>query len=153
MALAYNIWTEEEIQNRNLVEKGDYDFEIMAASVKKTQSGIDKNGNPKLIRDMLEIDFNYWDKNGQVRRVKDWIVFGEGMDWKLRHLANTIGLIELYENNSLDAHHLLKKQGVFELGIKEFEKDGVKKKTNFVVDYVKKSDPKNDTRLNDSIPF
>ena len=138
MALPYRKWTEEDIKNRNITDEGDYPFKIISCVLKDTQAGIDKNGKQKTIHKMLEIDFEFHDVNGVVRKQKDWIVFVEGMDWKLRHLANTTGLLEHYESDILEAHHLNSKVGVFTLGIKESEYKGEKRKQNFVKDYVKK---------------
>lgn len=154
MSLGYNVWTEEDVKNRNVVDEGDYPFEIENIAKVKTQPGVDKNGNPKPIRDMLEIEFIFWDINGIVKKQKDWIVFMEGMDWKLRHLANTTGKLDLYEANELDIPHLQKAKGVFSLGIKEFKgKDGLMKKGNFVKDYVKKEVQGDDSFKDDDIKF
>ena len=155
MALAYNLWTEEDIKNRNCVDDGDYPFEIIALTKKKTQPGVDKNGDPKPIRDMLEIEFNFHDKNGVVRKQKDWIVFMEGMDWKLRHLAHTTNTLELYEAQELDEKHLLGKKGIFSLASKDFkDSNGETRKVNFVKDYVKKNTTfkNSETFLDDDIP-
>lgn len=140
MALPYKKWTDEEIKDRNIVAEGRYPFEIISAILKKTKPGFDKDGQPKAIHDMLEVDFQFWDLDGVVRKTKDWIVFIEGMDWKLRHLANATDTLELYDNDALEAHHLGKKKGMFDMGIKEMTgNDGVKKKVNFIKDYVKKT--------------
>ena len=140
MPLPYNRWTDEQIASRNVSSEGDYPFTIIGAVLKKTKPGYDANGQPKKIYDMLEVDFEFIDLNGVVKKQKDWIVFIENMDWKLRHLANTTGLLELYDDDVLDESHLLKAKGVFTLGLKEMtDRDGQTKKVNFVKDYVKKS--------------
>jgi hypothetical protein len=155
MALAYNLWSEEDIKNRNIVPDGDYPFEIIALTKKKTKAGKDKNGIDKTIYDMLEIDFSFWDANGTVRKQRDWFVFMEGMDWKLRHLANTTDTLEFYESHELDTHHLLHKKGIFNLGSKEMiGSDGLTRKVNFVKDYVKKELSKQDQSfLDDDVPM
>ena len=156
MALPYNTWTEDEIQNKNIVADGNYPFEIDNCICKPTKGGIDKDGNPKPIHQMLEIEFLFWDTNGVVKKQRDWIVFMENMDWKLRHLANTTGLLDLYEQNKLDCEHLHKKKGVFTLGTKDFVgNDGIKKKMNFVKDYVKKPSDKEEGEpfVDDDIKF
>jgi hypothetical protein len=156
MALPYRKWTEEDIKTRNICEEGDYPFRIVNAVIKDTQPGTDKNGQPKLINKMLEIDIEFTDHNGQVRKQKDWIVFIEGMDWKLRHLADSTGLIEFYELGDLDCHHLMKKIGNLSLGIRESEYKGEKRKQNFVKDYIKKTDQSPQYKSDfdtDTIPF
>jgi hypothetical protein len=154
MALPYRKWTEDDIKNRNVAEEGDYPFKILNAVLKDTAPGTDKDGKPKAINKMLEIDLEFHDDQGVVKKQKDWIVFIEGMDWKLRHLANTTGLLNLYETDELDARHLCGKSGMFSLGIRESEYKGEKRKQNFVKDYVKKSDaPAQDVHFDDKIPF
>jgi len=140
MPLAYNRWSEEDLKSRNIVEEGEYPFYIVTVSTKKTKPGIDKNGEQKIIKDMIEIDFNFTDNNGVVKKIKDWILLVPEMDWKLRVLADSVGLIELYDDMQLDCHHLIHKKGIFKLGIKDAEdKDKNKFKTNFVKEYIKQS--------------
>lgn len=138
MALPYKKWTEDDIKNRNISDEGDYPFKIISIVLKNTKVQLDERGQPKPTHKMLEIDFEFHDVNGIVKKIKDWIVFCEGMDWKLRHLANTTGTLELYEMDELETHHLERKHGVFKLGIKEAEYQGEKRKQNYVKDYVKK---------------
>ena len=152
MALQYHMWSEEEINSRNVCEEGEYQFSLTAATKKKTKGGIDINGNEKPIRDMLELEFEFFDNNGVTKKTRDWIVFMEGMDWKLRHLADCIGKLDLYESGVLDVQHLMNGKGSFRLGIKEqLDKDNVKKKVNFVNAYVKKSNCS--AKLDQDIPF
>jgi hypothetical protein len=139
MVLPYKKWTEEEVEGRNASDAGDYPFKIVGAIQKSTKGGVDRNGQQKQIHQMLEIDLEFHDINGVVKKQKDWIVFVENMDWKLRHLANACGLLDVYEDDRLEDAHLRGKTGVLTLGIKEVERDGQKNKMNFVKDYVKKS--------------
>ncbi len=155
MALPYRKWTEEEITNRNVSAEGDYPFTITDALLKKTKGKLDDQGNLINVYPMLELTEEYHDQNGVVKKQKDWIVLDGNMDWKLRHLANTTGQIELYESNALDVQHLKGKHGIFSLGQKEGEYNGEKRKQNFVKDYVKKASATsgNDSSfLNDDIP-
>jgi hypothetical protein len=139
MPMPYKVWSEEQIQERNVSPEGEYPFEVILFNLKKTKPGIDRNGNQKAINDMLELDLKFWDMEGVVRKQRDWIVFIDGMDWKLRHLANTLDLLEDYDNKTLEGYHLVGKTGVMCLGIKDMiGNDGVKKKVNYVKDYVKK---------------
>lgn len=157
MSLAYNVWTEEEILLRNVVPKDKYLFQIVKIEKKKTKGGLDKDGMTKPIRDMLEIDFEFWDDNDVCRKLRDWIVFMDGMDWKLRHLAKSTKTLELYESKELDIQHLLHKKGVFELGVKDYTgSDGLSRKVNFVIDYCENLDSKKPVKqdqFNDRIPF
>ena len=158
MALPYKKWTDDEIKERNITDEGNYPFKIIEAIQKKTKGGFDKNGEQKEIHDMLEMDFEFTDTNGMVKKQRDWIVFSEGMDWKLRHLANAIGVLNFYDNQQLESHHLKNKTGIFSLGIKEFTgNNGEKKKINFVKDYVKKSaaqmQEESKPSLHEDVPF
>lgn len=153
MALPYKVWTDEEVKSRNVIEDGSYPFKIKSAILKKTQSGIDKNGVIKPIRDMLEVEFEFFNINGNIRNIKDWIVFVETMDWKLRHLARALGLLDLYESKTLEPYHLSGKSGTFTLGSKEMvDRDGNKKKVNYIKDYIELVTEKNND-LNDEITF
>lgn len=155
MALPYRKWSEDEIASRNVSAEGDYPFTIVEVIVKKTKGKIDDRGQLINVYPMLELTEEYHDQNGIIKKQKDWIVLDGNMDWKLRHLADSTSLLELYESDSLDAHHLLKKQGVFKLGVKDSDYQGEIRKQNFVKDYVKKASNStgNDTSfLNDDIP-
>ena len=155
MALPYRKWTEEDIKNRNVSVEGDYPFTIIEVVVGKTKGKLDNNGNLINVHPMLTLTEEYHDQNGVVKKQKDWIVMDGNMDWKLRHLADSTNLLELYENGSLDAHHLMRKQGIFKLGVKDSEYQGEPCKQNFVKDYVKKASMPsgNDSSfLNDDIP-
>jgi hypothetical protein len=146
MALPYKKWSEDDVKNRNVVEAGDYKFRVVGAMRKRTKSGANE---------MLEIDLEFTDNNGVVKKLRDWIVFMDGMDWKLRHLANTTGLLEMYEDGSLDDYHFKNKIGIVKLGTKDDEYEGEKRKINFVKDYVKQEDmaaQADKSSLDDDIP-
>ncbi len=156
MALPYKKWTEDEIKMRNISGEGEYPFTVVEATLKKTKGGLDNKGQPKDIHPMLELLMEFHDQNGVIKKQRDWIVFSEGMDWKMRHLADTLGLIELYDNNTITEHHLPRKHGVFSLGIREDEYQGEKRKVNFVKDYVKKQlaeTANSNNFINDDIPL
>ncbi len=135
--LNYDVWSEEDIKNRGLAEEGIYPFRVLTVSEDKTKPGYDKQGNVKPIRDMLVLELLFTDRNGIEKTVKDWIVFMKGMDWKVRHLASTIGELERYEKKELDVSHIQGKRGSVLLGVKEYQgNDGKMKKGNYVQDYV-----------------
>lgn len=155
MSVPYKVWTDEEVKNRNVVPDGNYPFEIMTVTVKKTKGGRDLNGKEKEIFDMLELEYNFWDENGVIRKMKDWIVFMPNMDWKYRHLAKSIKELTKYENGMLDEAHLVGKKGAFLLGHKEYtNQQGEKVPQNFVKDYIFDVPPPvaNDGSIDDDIP-
>jgi hypothetical protein len=143
------MWSEDDVKNRNIVEEGDYPFEILSAIKRKTNSK-DKDGNPKPVHDMLELDYSFYDSNGVVKKIKDWVVFMEGMDWKLRHIAEAIGKLDMYEERVLDIEHLIKGKGIFKIAIKTDTYKGEERKINYIKDYVRISEPTFD--LNVDIP-
>jgi hypothetical protein len=156
MSLPYKKWTEDQIKSRNISSEGEYPFTVLEAVLKKTKGGLNDKGQPKDVHPMLELILEFHDQNGVVKKQRDWIVFCEGMDWKMRHLADTLGLIDLYEDDALEAHHLPRKHGVFSLGIREDEYQGEKRKANFVKDYVKKQSTEtanSNAFLSDDIPL
>lgn len=136
MPLPYNVWTEQQIKDRNISPDGMYNFEIVNAVQKPTKQKYDNDGNPKPIHQMLEIEFIFVDQNGMNKQLTDWIVFMEGMDWKLSHLAQSVGLFDLYDMKQLEAYHLKGKRGAFHLGVKESVYNGEERRQNYVKDYV-----------------
>ena len=162
MALPYNKWSDDEIKNRNITDDGQYPFTVINSVLKQTKVQFDENGKAKPTHPMLELELEFHDINGVIKKQRDWIVFCEGMDWKLRHLAATAGLINLYDEDKLEAFHLKGKNGVLHLGIKDSEYKGEKRKQNYVKDYIKpdketvnnhkKSDNSNDF-IDDDINF
>lgn len=128
--MQYRAWTKEEDEARGVIEKGTYPFIVVAIEKKMTKKGT---------YEMLEVTLMIVDYSGQKRRIKDWIVLMDEMGWKLRHLAITCGLLQSYEDGSLEASDFLNKDGAVEIGITEMKDvDGNKtgKKTNQIIDYV-----------------
>lgn len=159
MALRYNPISLDQDAVRNLLAKGNYPFIVKSIIEKKT-----KNGN----HDMLEVELGIIDANGKDWTVKDWVVIMDEMAWKLRHFADTCGLLKKYEDRSLDAKDFLGKKGVAKIGVKDYESGGEMRKTNCVTDYIKAdsvaqikshgevkkaSVNQADDFLNDNIPF
>jgi hypothetical protein len=157
--LQYKVWTEQEIETKNLVLDGEYGFLINNTEVKDTKGKLDERGQLKEVYKMLVIDYEFYLEDGQIRKITDWIVFMEGMDWKLRHLAKTTGLIDIYESKTLSHLNLRHKKGFFTIGTKD-SKDKTKK-INFIKDYIVKNNNIQNKdynglhhdHLNDTIPF
>lgn len=136
MPLPYEKWTDEQVKARNVVPESEYDFEIVSAIQKETKTKLDDRGQQLPTHPMIEIEFIFDDQNGVSKLIKDWIVFMPKMDWKLRHLAKSVGLIELYDDKKLEAYHLKDRKGTFILGIKETIYNGEQRRQNFVKDYI-----------------
>ncbi len=157
MALNYRTFSEDDINSMKILAQGDYQFYIDSVKEMKSAGGIDKNGNPKKIYDMLELSLKIVTDRGE-RQVRDWIMIiqdDEPLAFKLRHLASTCGLIEKYDSGMLDARDFMGKHGTARIGQKEYtDKYGEVKKLNNVLDYVKASQSKAEIdEFNDDIPL
>ena len=129
MALSYRKISAEQDEARFIVEPGEYAFFVDSLTRKVT-----KKGN----NEMLEVKLSVLNEFGGKVNIQDWIVLDlEGMEWKFRHFAATCGLLDKYDNDTLTAVDFKGKNGVVKLTIAEYEKDGLKIKTNRVADYVK----------------
>lgn len=128
MALAYSYVSAEQDAMRNVLDKGEYAFQVKSIAEKPTKSGNNHQ---------LEVEISIV-ANGRENTLRDWVLTDhEEMGWKLRHFAATCGLIQRYDNKTLEARDFLGKNGICKLAVKEYEKDGEKMKGNSVVDYIK----------------
>jgi len=60
--------TQKELDVMSLLSPGTYVFEVS-----KAEETVSKNGNP-----MIALDLKIFDDSGNVRKIKDWLVFIEG---------------------------------------------------------------------------
>lgn len=127
MKLDYTPITEAEDQARGVMAPGEYIFTVIAIETKPSQAG----------NTMLVVDLEVKDFGGFKHHVKDWVVICEPMKWKLRHFANSCGLIEQYENKTLEDIDFVGKVGCVKIGVSDYEKDGEMRKMNRVIDYLK----------------
>lgn len=138
MALSYRKLTAEEDLMRNVLPDGDYPFSIEEIIEKKTKGGLDKDGKEKVINPMLELHLSVLDINGREKKMRDWVILDGEMAHRFRHLCESTGLLEKYDNLTVTARDLLGKNGVAKLKSKEFiDNNGETRKGNYVVDYVK----------------
>jgi len=84
MSWSYLPLTEAECQNArfDLLERGFYE-----ARIDKTEIKTSAKGNPMLVADLI-----VFDKSGEGREIKDFLVNTKQMMWKQRHLAVSAGL-------------------------------------------------------------
>ena len=115
--------TEKELKKMNIVQKGDYNFDVLTAI--DTRS---KAGNP-----MIEIRIGlYTDIDGAVNvRLTDYIL--EKLPSKLRHFCDTTGLLSEYESGDLTADMCTGRSGKCRIIIEDDETYGLQNK---VKDYV-----------------
>lgn len=115
--------TKEEAMKSGLLEKGNYPFEVKAASPK-----ISKAGN-----DMIEIFLKVWDKSGKEHFLYDYLM--ESVDYKLRHFCYSIGMGEMSEKGEFDCESIKGKAGICKIFIKE-DKNGEYPPKNSIADYI-----------------
>lgn len=134
--------TENEIASENLIEPGEYDFEVVAAFDKVSKT----SGN-----DMIELKIKVFADREKV--ISDYLL--EKMAYKLRHFAEATGLLEVYNSGDLIADDCVGKSGRLELGIQR-DKTGAHPDKNTVKDYVTdgvRSERSESVAKDDNIPF
>lgn len=160
----YDVLTEEQAMKERyqLLNDGDY-----PATIKKIEPKTSSNGN-----NMYEVDLDVYDVNGSTHQIRDYWVFSRNMTWKVRHAANSCGLIHEYENKTFSPDIIKNKNCIVSIRTQEgkeipFEKlqgkpIGTKYPTkNIVEDYIKsdKNDIKHfsrnsiDNEISEEIPF
>lgn len=101
----------EEIEKaqaaRGPFRPGVYDFEVIDAVEKTSQGG----------NDMIEIDIKVYGDGGDFKKVRDWLL--EKIEYRLRHFAETVGLVSEYEAGELHAFDMIGKSGKVKLGIEK----------------------------------
>jgi len=140
--------TEAEAEAEGLLTPGEYDFEVVDAEDKTSAKG----------NDMIEVVLSIEDENGQVHKVKDWLL--EAVAYKLRHFASGAGLLKEYESGNMPASILKGRTGKCKIRLEPAKGDFRAK--NAVNDYVKNpggngaSPPPKQfvvAELDDDIPF
>jgi hypothetical protein len=135
--------TDQELASMNLIQPGQYPFEVIVATDKVSKSG----------NEMIELKLKIWDENNKERVVFDYLL--DSMFHKIKHFCEITGLIDKYNSESLLASHCLGKSGYLDLAIQK-DKSGIYGDKNSVKDYVVtiSSEPKKeDEFINDQIPF
>jgi hypothetical protein len=115
--------TKEELATMNLIQPGVYDFEIIEAIDKTSQSG----------NEMIALKLKVWDHQGHERIVFDYLL--ESMHFKFFHFAEFTGLMDKYNAGCLMAEHCLGKTGKVDIIIQP-DKKGLYPDRNSVKDYI-----------------
>lgn len=115
--------TEEELARESLLEAGTYPFEVLNAS-----DEISKAGN-----EMIKIKVNVFGNNGEQVHVFDYLM--EKMAFKLRHFAESAGLLADYNRGELSAISCVGRGGYVKV---EIEAQAGYAPRNVVKDYVVK---------------
>ncbi len=114
--------TEEELDMDRLLPKGTYDFEIVKAEEKTSKKG----------NDMIDANLKVFHGDG-FQFVRDFLM--EAMPHKLRHFAETVGILEAYDAGQLVANELVGLSGKVRIDI---EPAGEYPAKNVVKDYGEK---------------
>lgn len=114
--MKYTPYTEAQIQSMGLIDEGIYSFEVLEVSVidRNGTTMRDKNGN-----DMAKLKLLVWDKDNRERIVYTFITSDSNFAYKLRHYAQTIGMIAAYEDNILEIERTVGKSGKANIVIKK----------------------------------
>jgi len=123
MAITFQPKSEKELALGNLLQDGDYDFEVLFA-----KDSTSKKGNP-----MIELKLGVYDAKGQCHHIFDYLV--GAMEAKLRHFADATGLLPQYQAGTLEASQTVGRTGRCRLIIRG-DKNGVYADRNEVKDYI-----------------
>lgn len=123
MSLAFKPKSEQEIREAQLAPKGDYDFDVLEA-----KDGVSKSGNP-----MITLKLGVFNGDAMRWHITDHLV--AAMEAKLRHFADTTGLLGRYEMGLLSAQDCIGRAGRVRLVIEQDE-TGKYPDKNTVRDYV-----------------
>jgi hypothetical protein len=118
--------TKEELEAADLMPKGEYDAEILAAKETKSKT----SGKP-----MFKVKLGVYDAGGRQQWVFDYIVCDT---YKLPNIAKACGLFDRYEAGELSAEELQGRDVRVKIGIEPASGDFPPK--NKVQDYVYKKD-------------
>lgn len=142
----YEVMDEQEaMQERyQLVKDGEYDAIISASQDTRSSN----SGNP-----MMDMTVTVFDENGKPHDIRDFLVFTNNMMWKVRHMADSAGLLEEYEGQLLCSEVAIGKRVRVKVNTEEggeIPQDKLKGKQpgakypdkNKIEDYVKKEDQK-----------
>lgn len=135
--------SEEECSKFKLLEKGDYEFEILSAIDKISKS----SGN-----EMIELVVRIYADGEPAAQIFDYLM--ESVSYKLRHCAAACGLLKHYDVGVLQAEMFVGKTGVCSVVIQK-DKTGQYSDKNVIRDYLVKevSAQAQAQTVNDGLPF
>jgi hypothetical protein len=146
----FESYTEEQVQEMAkppILPEGEYNFEIVKAidELHDRDNNLiplkSKAGNP-----MMELTLKVWGDSGEIHTIKDWIVLTSNMMFKIRHLCETCGLLDLWNSEQLHASNLEGRLGKAKIIIQKGKEIPLEKRQdrkthyddrNSVQDYVK----------------
>jgi hypothetical protein len=114
--MRYTPYTEAQIQSMNVMDEGIYSFQVLEVIVtdKHGRALQDKNGI-----DMAKIKLLVWDNDNRERFVYTFISGDGNFAYKLRHYAQTLGMVMEYEDGHFDILRTVGKNGKASIMIKK----------------------------------
>jgi hypothetical protein len=112
-----------EIEESSLLADGTYDFEVIGAVEKQSAKG----------NDMVELKIRIEEDRPYI--IADYLVSIDSMAYKIRHFAESVGLVDEYERGVLPADQMIGCTG--KAKIKTQPAKGEYRAKNVVADYVK----------------
>lgn len=147
MSFLFKPMTEEDFESVNLLEKGEYEFNVLKSTTKTSKSG----------NLMSELLLQVWDKNQKEHFVYDYLIFSDVPlnIKKVKRFCDCVGLSKEYESGTLQ-ENLNNFSGKALIDIQDGaskEGGGNWPKKNVVVEYIKQSVSEIEDYFNDKIPF
>lgn len=114
--MRYTPYTEAQIQSMNVMDEGIYPFQVLEVILHDKYGQVlrDKNGI-----DLAKIKLLVWDHENRERIVYTFISGDGNFAYKLRHYAQTLGMIADYENGTFDIQSTEGKSGKANIVIKK----------------------------------
>lgn len=103
---------------------GIYDF-----MVKEADEAISAAGN-----EQIKLTLHIFNRNSQQRTVFDYLSSSKKAQWKVRHFAESVGMVRQYDTGDMPTNQMLDRPGRCKLGIEEAS--GTYAAKNKVLDYV-----------------
>lgn len=115
-----------EDQLKPLLQPGEYAFETLTATAKKS-----KNGN-----DMIQILLKVYRGDGTTHLIYDYLM--NSVEYKIKHYCDSVGLEEKYNQGFLEEWDFKNKCGIAKVYISK-DKEGKYPDRNAVSDYLKQN--------------
>jgi hypothetical protein len=139
MPLEFTPKTEEELKSV-MLEKGEYDFDVIGAEEQTSKSG----------NAMIKLTLKAYGHNGETAIVYDYLL--AALEYKVKHFCDTAGLTNEYQMGILTSDMCLNKCGKCKLDI-QHDKEGKYDPKNVVKDYIGVGVDAATIASHDDVPF
>jgi hypothetical protein len=118
--------SEKEIAEANLWPASEYDFEVIEAKEETSKAG----------NDMVHLSVKIYDAEGNFRTLDDYLVGTEKAAFKIRHFAESVGMLSDYESGEIPAEAMIGRAGKCKVIVVK-DKSGQYADKNSIGDYLK----------------